>query len=1383
LDKSNVYTIAEALLLKWVAYHVNATTPAAALPKRITDFDTSWADGALLCHVLHSHRHALVEGEAGEKIDPRASSSHHRDASGSGGGGSNKQALPPLHGYTQVTSFSDLKVAKTRQANYTKATLAMEKLMVGIQISEDLLLEPQPAIILLFALHLYNFLPQIVPKATIEFGATLGKTTSKIIELKNPSAKSIRYKAYLEGCNDFSLPLNEVSLAPKSKYDFIVDLNPRFSSTVESRLSLLSARGAAGVQANHMVFTLKSRVDSRLPVVTKEIDTLCYDVENIEFDIVNPFDIATTFRIKLSQECVETLGNLSRPGDNGPPGAIANNGAGGSNGGNAKGKVKKQQSGKEAADSRTEEEKAVYELFQQPFAAKQKSLFLEPGAKGKLGLSFIPFVPGTYKCEIVLLSPEAGEFCYACTATVKLPKVFDSPLPMRVIGNSGTPVQRIMRIPPKNMALENALKTLLDRLPSAMRTKGRMAGQALSKPPPPPQDKSSNNNNAAAAAAASAGVSVPGQSNNAPAGSIYNVEVDSNFFQTRPKVEIGAERKTSTAGGGKVATLEDIGPETDLNDPTTVFLTFIPRAPGTYPCEVLISAMGAAALDVRRYMINCIVVAPSVDTSLSFSAPARMGITQLIPLNNKGKDEWNLQCVISGPSSKCFTGPTTFKVPPLGEKAGYPLSFKANWMNETHEAVLLMKNPKSATEFKYELTGECLEPLAEEHIVRRCNARESVSVTLKVPNYVGKKGETLNLVVESDLPFIAGPDKLVVPADGEADYVLTAAPPMGGNFTGAITFKASSGEYLWYTLEFNVDSPLQEKSIDMTAVVRTVASMSITLENPISEPITFEVNYMGDGVLGDKTFSLQANESASYELFYSPLLVKKHSGSLAFLNDLVGEFWYKLNLTAEPASPLQLQTMRAPVGSKVAIPVTIENPLGRDVQMISKVSNSINFKIEPDVLNIGPYGKGTCYLEYWPSSLGQAAEVTDLSLSHEDLGSFDFYAEGYGEMPGVMPPVKAMACCGEPSSFMLTFRNPFRSPLMVDIILSNDESQQQQANMSSSNSVVSGSSATTLAGGTSKDGVNKEFILLMRKKENISMAPLSTLQVPISFNPFSIAEKFGQVEIRGSTSAYGLPLTWVFPLIGISSAPQHPRALNVKTKAKLPNRVILDLPLKALDDLLEPETFGYELVVPPNMQKLVASSLKINPLQSTISDASMPIRLQLVFTPMKPFATSIQLVVLRQSGGRWPFEVQLEATEPDFDDNILVESPLRTTGSVSFKLSNRTESDEFSNFQAFFSSDSSTCFTVSPNSGVLAPFSAGGTNFIVNFTPVEYGQRYRGKLTIATDDTQWTYDVTGDKPKDKTPQVKSIVDTRSHLSVGSGGSQQKNSNRKGGKLG
>ena len=72
----------------------------------------------------------------------------------------------------------------------------------------------------------------------------------------------------------------------------------------------------------------------------------------------------------------------------------------------------------------------------------------------------------------------------------------------------------------------------------------------------------------------------------------------------------------------------------------------------------------------------------------------------------------------------------------------------------------------------------------------------------------------------------------------------------------------------------------------------------------------------------------------------------------------------------------------------------------------------------------------------------------------------------------------------------------------------------------------------------------------------------------------------------------------------------------------------------------------------------------------------------------------MEFIVLRQSGGRWKYKIQLEATEPDEDDVILISSPLNKTTSVQFKLTNKTKS--FARFTASFSPDSDAEFSVIP---------------------------------------------------------------------------------------
>ena len=69
---------------------------------------------------------------------------------------------------------------------------------------------------------------------------------------------------------------------------------------------------------------------------------------------------------------------------------------------------------------------------------------------------------------------------------------------------------------------------------------------------------------------------------------------------------------------------------------------------------------------------------------------------------------------------------------------------------------------------------------------------------------------------------------------------------------------------------------------------------------------------------------------------------------------------------------------------------------------------------------------------------------------------------------------------------MFSFRNPFKDPMSVSIVLRSEESDEST------------------------------FKLLMRQSERVAMAPFSTLQIPVSFNPTTISEKRATVEVRAA---------------------------------------------------------------------------------------------------------------------------------------------------------------------------------------------------------------------------------------------------------------------------
>jgi len=74
-------------------------------------------------------------------------------------------------------------------------------------------------------------------------------------------------------------------------------------------------------------------------------------------------------------------------------------------------------------------------------------------------------------------------------------------------------------------------------------------------------------------------------------------------------------------------------------------------------------------------------------------------------------------------------------------------------------------------------------------------------------------------------------------------------------------------------------------------------------------------------------------------------------------------------------------------------------------------------------------------------------------------------------------------------------------------------------------------------------------------------------------------------------------------------------------------------------------------------------------------------------------------------------------------------------------------------FTAFCTSDSATEFVVQPKSGLLEPYGKEGTNFIVSFTPTEYGKAKIGRMVIQTEEMQWTYEIRGSHPQYKIPEV------------------------------
>ncbi|KFP05885.1 hypothetical protein N300_03938, partial [Calypte anna] len=105
---------------------------------------------------------------------------------------------------------------------------------------------------------------------TIEFTGALHATVVKQVRLKNPSSKTLKYKAILVGrdANDFSLPKGKtVTIAPKGQKIINVEFTSRFLRPAEAVL-LLTSKSVGGINGASMSFSLKSEVKHIEPAVS-----------------------------------------------------------------------------------------------------------------------------------------------------------------------------------------------------------------------------------------------------------------------------------------------------------------------------------------------------------------------------------------------------------------------------------------------------------------------------------------------------------------------------------------------------------------------------------------------------------------------------------------------------------------------------------------------------------------------------------------------------------------------------------------------------------------------------------------------------------------------------------------------------------------------------------------------------------------------------------------------------------------------------------------------------------------------------------------------------------------------------------------------------------
>ncbi|MEW5300161.1 MAG: hypothetical protein WDW36_003110 [Sanguina aurantia] len=896
------------------------------------------------------------------------------------------------------------------------------------------------------------------------------------------------------------------------------------------------------------------------------------------------------------------------------------------------------------------------------FGLDRLRLRLKQGASEKVRGFFLPFTLGSHFCTVLLRDKDQGEFAYELVGS--------STLPGPLIEAKGSvalelpaPLQTFdITVPYINTQLEAAKRLFLDRHPL-----GKDREQAAL--------------------------------------------VKADPFKLATTARSRPQTAPPPPHTRKPPVADPVGPN-------TIRLQLKPVGVGIYPTRLLLTS----PLDTRVVDVELAAQVMTQAFTLEFTTTARQPITQDVPLvNTSTESSMTVGASITG---SAFSGPREVSVP-AGCTVNYPLQFRPV-STGVFNGVLELSIPSTGERNTYTLQGRAREPVAEAHIIVECQARKPATKAIAVPNIVGSAAD---YSVLCDLDFVSGPASVRVTMGVPATYKLTASPSRSGTYMGSITFTTADNQFVWYSMEVRVKEPPPVGIIEVSSTVRKAVQMQLKINNPTGSDLDMKVRYTSPALLGPAVLVIPPaldNAPYTFEFFYVPLFAGASRGSIMLVNDKLGEFWYEVLMTAEPAPLIQLPQLSCELGTTASHTVTLDNPLDKTVQLTCSCSNARNFSVTPDKVVLGPFASHTVCIGYAPSALG-AVERSGVSISSSEIGTWEYVCSGVGLPPTVMPEAIMTGVMGGQGSAAVTWQNPFAESVEVFFALD-----------------------STAPAGTFE---------ILPHTQAASVAAYGSVAGVVVFRPQQLQTFSAEWTVTLENSSYSQqPLVWRYPIRAFAEAKETATVFRFSTRARCVCDDVIEVVLTGLGAVSRDEEFTHEVLIPQESRAVLASSLSITPVQpQRLPSPHSPLRYRMLWSPAYPLApTTVELAVLKASGGRWRFEIQLEASEADLDGSITIEAASGTTASSPVLLYSSTHQAE--PFTASLSADTPLLFNILPAQGFLPPAPGMGepepeAPLRVSYTCRDFGKVARGRLNVSAGGVLYTFDLRGRVPQYTPPSA------------------------------
>ncbi|XP_043979545.1 hydrocephalus-inducing protein homolog [Gambusia affinis] len=442
-----------------------------------------------------------------------------------------------------------------------------------------------------------------------------------------------------------------------------------------------------------------------------------------------------------------------------------------------------------------------------------------------------------------------------------------------------------------------------------------------------------------------------------------------------------------------------------------------------FPFEVTFTPVKLSD-DIRHENLSCFIngspfikltvtgscIPPTISKEVvNFSCRARSSQTQTLTVTNPTCESCNVTLVVKGEqwSAAHFM---TFEP---NQSKTFDVTYRPLTMTidgNKHLGSVFVSFP-GGRGILFNLQGNSFAPKAEDIISQDLPAKTQGKVVLQVNNWLTRlqRFSVVLEVVKPEKPdptvFLKGHKSIEVPALAKRDYKMSFNAYKEGEYTARATFRnETTGEFLFYLINFKVSSPGVLATINLETSVRRAACGVVHVENPLNRATNFTTECKCIDIKAPPQQVVPGQSKGSLNFEYLPLHVGESTIRLTLSSNDLGQFHYNLHLKAVSPPPEETVHFHTTLGSSDSACINFTNYSQAATKYICK-SDRPDFIVDKTVSVLPGFPSGSevkVEVRFEPHQLGEVRG--QLTMNSDIGGEYIFPLHGVCTFPRPQGP-------------------------------------------------------------------------------------------------------------------------------------------------------------------------------------------------------------------------------------------------------------------------------------------------------------------------------------------------------------------------------------------